>query len=55
MFIERMNSRTRWINRFIRGSWDIYDEENCIMLAEINRTINENNKPTGSMIRGKEI
>lgn len=53
--MERINSRTRWINRFIKGSWAIYDEENCIMLAEMNSTINENKRPTGSMIRGMVI
>lgn len=55
MFMERINSRTRWMNRFIKGSPAMYDEENCMMLAEINSTMNENNKPTGSRIRGREI
>lgn len=51
-FIERTNNRTRWMNRFINGSLFIYEAENCIILAEIKRTAEENDSPRGSKMNG---
>lgn len=44
-----------WINRFMKGSCAMYEDENCIMFAEINSTMKENRRPTGSIINGNEM
>jgi len=47
-FIDRINSRTRIVNRLINLSLDIYTEENERTLAEIIITVLENIIPIGS-------
>lgn len=55
MFIERINKRTKCVKRRVFLSFIIYVLANIITLEEMNKTVDENNRPIGSKIIGTLI
>ena len=48
--MDRINSKTRTVNRLINLSSFMYTVENIRTLPEINSTVHENRRPIGSII-----
>lgn len=51
-FMDEINKMIKMQNRFINRSFLMYDLVKCIILAEINSTVEEKTVPIGSKIIG---